>query len=158
MIFIIMGVSGSGKTTVGKILAEKLGLNFYDADDYHSKENISKMSRGIALTDQDRASWLKNLCDKIIANTDKAVIACSALKQSYRDFLNHPKRDIIYIFLKGDRDTLEKRLSQRSGHFAGVDLLDSQLDTLEEPENALTFNILKKPEEIVVEIIRKYKL
>jgi len=158
MILIIMGVSGSGKTTVGKILADRSGYKFYDADDFHSKESIEKMQKGIGLTDNDREQWLRDIRDRVINKEDNVVIACSALKKSYRDFLSLPNKGIVYIYLKGDRQILEKRLSERKGHYAGADLLDSQLATLEEPGNVLTIDIRNKPEVIVDRIINNLEL
>lgn len=158
MIFIIMGVSGSGKSTVGRILADKLDCKFYDADDYHPRENIEKMSKGIPLNDADRKPWLISLKTLIENQSDKAVLACSALKQSYRDILDLPDKNIVFIYLKGDKDLIKERLSGRESHYAGVDLLDSQFDVLEEPEGALTFNIVSSPEDIVQGILKQVDL
>ena len=158
MILIIMGVSGSGKTTIGKMLADRIEYIFFDADDYHSIENIEKMARGVGLIDNDRASWLKYIKDQIISKSENAVIACSALKKSYRDFLSLPNKETIYIYLKGEKEILEKRLAERKGHYAGPELLLSQLETLEEPENVLTIDIRNEPEEIVNRIISSLKL
>ena len=106
MIFILMGVSGAGKSTVGKILSEKLDCDFYDAEDYHSRKNIEKMSRGIPLTDQDKISWLKSIQGLILSQSDNTVIACSALKQSYRYYLlSVPDKKMFLFILKG----IEKR-------------------------------------------------
>lgn len=110
MIFIIMGVSGAGKSTVGKMLADRLHCEFYDADQYHCKENIEKMSKGIALTDNDRVSWLKAIRDLIISQSDHAVIACSALKQSYRDILDVPGKNVVFIYLKGEKGFLKEKV------------------------------------------------
>ena len=100
MILIIMGVSGSGKSTVGKLLADRIGYQFYDADDFHSRKNIEKMSRGITLTDKDRISWLKAIRGLILSESDNAVIACSALKQSYRNYLlSFPDKNIVFVAL-----------------------------------------------------------
>lgn len=158
MILIIMGVSGSGKSTVGKLLAVSIGYQFYDADDFHSIENIEKMKNGIALTDNDRASWLEAIRNQIISKSDNAVIACSALKKSYRDFLAVPNKQVIYIYLKGDREILEKRLTERKGHYAGPDLLESQLATLEDPIGALVMDIDNKPQAIVERILEQLDL
>jgi len=158
MIFIIMGVSGAGKTTVGKMLAQKLSCVFYDSDQFHSKENIEKMRRCIPLTDSDRKPWLKTIRDLIEKHPDKAVIACSALKKSYRDFLNISGKNVNFIYLKGNQNIFRKRLGDRKGHYAGADLLDSQLQTLEEPDHALTLDIIDTPETIVGKILREYDL
>lgn len=158
MIFIIMGVSGSGKSTVGKILADKLGCNFYDADNFHPKENIIKMSKGIPLNDVQREPWLLSLKTLIEKQSDNAVLACSALKKSYRDILNVPEKSIVFIYLKGDKALIEERLLSREDHYAGVNLLQSQFDALEEPEDALTFYIVSSPEEIVKGILKQVGL
>lgn len=153
-----MGVSGAGKSTVGRILADRLGSNFYDADDFHSKENKEKMSKGIPLNDTDREPWLLSLRTLIEAQSVNTVLACSALKQSYRDVITVPEKNIIFVYLKGDKEVLTRRLLERKGHYAGPDLLDSQLETLEEPENALTLDIVNDPENIVEEILKQVDL
>ena len=156
MIFIIMGVSGSGKSTVGKLLANKIQSPFYDADDFHSQKNKDKMREGIALTDADRAPWLKALGSLINEQRGNAVLACSALKQSYRDQLDVPGRKVVFVYLKGEEKLLEKRLSLRKGHYAGPSLLKSQLQTLEEPDDALTISITNSPDNIVEMILEEY--
>jgi len=158
MIFIIMGVSGAGKTTVGKMLSQKLSCVFYDSDQFHSKENIKKMRRGIPLTNSDRKPWLKTIRNLIEKHPGQAVIACSALKKSYRDFLNISGKNVNFIYLKGNQNILKKRLGDRKGHYAGADLLDSQLQALEEPQQALTLDINDTPEVIVEKILREYNL
>lgn len=155
MILILMGVSGSGKTTVGRILAHDLGWPFYDADDLHPQANIDKMHRGEPLTDADRAPWLDALHD-LIAPLDgdgrSAVLACSALKRIYRDRLAAHVAGARFVYLRGDASLLRLRLARRSGHFMPIDLLQSQLDTLEEPEWALVVDIDAAPEEIAARI------
>ncbi len=158
MIFIIMGVSGTGKTTVGRMLSEKIHCEFYDADHFHSKENIEKMSKGIHLRDADRDPWLLSIRNLIEKQTSTVVIACSALKQSDRDILNIPDKNVVFVYLKGEKELLRKRLLNRKGHYAGANLLDSQLETLEEPKDALTFSIVNEPEAIIEDIIKTFKL
>ena len=158
MIYLIMGVSGSGKTTIGQALSQKLGCTFYDADDFHPPENIAKMSQGIPLNDSDRLPWLKAI--KLLINQHQeenknAVITCSALKQSYRYLLQENTTDIIFIYLQGSYETILKRLQNRSKHFMKENMLISQFKTLEEPENAVIIDINLSVEEIVEEIIAK---
>ena len=155
MILILMGVSGSGKTTIGRILAHDLGWPFYDADDLHPQANIDKMHRGEPLTDADRAPWLDALHD-LIAPLDRdgasAVLACSALKRTYRDRLAARIAGARFVYLRGDASLLRLRLARRTGHFMPIDLLQSQLDALEEPEGALVVDIDAAPEEIAARI------
>src|SRR5579872_432414 len=143
-----MGVSGSGKTTVGHLLASQLGWQFADADDYHSAANIDKMRNGIPLTDTDREPWLETLHDQIatwLAEGKSAILACSALKQSYRDRLR-VSPEVKVVYLKGAPQLLRKRLHARAGHYMRESMLASQLATLEEPgadaaDKALVINI-----------------
>ena len=153
-----MGVSGAGKTTVGKMLSEKIPCEFYDADHFHSKENIEKMRKEIPLSDADREPWLLSIRNLIEKQNSNIVIACSALKQSYRDILNIPDKNVVFVYLKGEKKLLRKRLLDRKGHYAGSNLLDSQLGTLEEPQDALTLDISSTPEVLVGEIIKEYGL
>ncbi len=158
MIYLIMGVSGSGKTTIGQALSQELDYLFYDADDFHPPENIAKMSRGKPLNDSDRLPWL--LATNTVINEHQkqqknAVITCSALKQSYRDLLQENNTDVIWIYLKGDYETILKRLQKRSGHFMKDNMLLSQFETLEEPENAVIIDVNLSLEEIVEEIIHQ---
>lgn len=158
MTIIIMGVSGAGKTTVGRMLAVRLCCEFYDADHFHSKENIDKMNSGIPLTDSDRLPWLYSIQDLIKQQNGNAIIACSALKKSYRVMLDVPDKNVVCVYLKGDKKILLKRLLDRAGHYAGAHLLDSQLRALEEPEEALTFDIVTSPEDIVEGILKQIDL
>jgi gluconokinase len=154
-----MGVVGSGKTTVGRLIAGKLGWEFADADDFHSPENIRKISQGIALTDDDRAPWLANLRDSIQrwnAERKNVALACSALKHSYREELRAGA--VQFVYLKGDYDLIDQRLSSRRGHFASDSILKSQFQDLEEPAHALAVPIDQPPEAIADEIITKLKL
>ena len=156
-----MGVSGSGKTTVGRVLAEKLSMEFYDADDFHPQNNIAKIKNGIPLEDADRNPWLLNLAQHIAQwNRDKgAVLACSALKEKYRKILSrNGKEAVTFIYLEGNKDTILDRMRKRDGHFFPVELLDSQFNALEAPHDAITVRINKTPEEICVEIMNNFNL
>jgi gluconokinase len=136
MIAILMGVAGSGKTTVGRLLAETEGWPFFDADDFHTPENKEKMRRGVGLTDADRGPWLDALrakIDELIAAKRSAVLACSALKQGYRERLDAGP-DVRFVHLKGSYELLASRLGARAGHYAGPSLLKSQFEALEEPD------------------------
>lgn len=150
-----MGVSGAGKTEVGRALAEAIGWPFRDADAYHSPENVDKMHRGEGLTDADRAPWLdelRALTSKSFAAGGCMVLACSALKQSYREHLrpqDAPRDAVRFVYLDVPRAVLEERLRARHGHFATIDLLDSQLATLEPPREALWVDGTATPDEIV---------
>lgn len=160
MIVVLMGVAGSGKTTIGTALAARLHWAFADADEFHSAENKQKMAAGDALGDNDRAPWLKNLQRQIsdwLAAQQSAVLACSALKQSYRDFLMiHP--DVRLVYLKGSYDLIASRLRPRVAHYATDSLLSSQFATLEEPGNALTIDINHSVAEILNEICLRLNL
>ena len=156
MIIIIMGVAGSGKTTIGSLLADELGWAFYDADDFHSEANRAKMSQGIALTDDDRADWLLSLKDLINQNIQQntsAVLACSALKNSYRETLKVNER-VKFIYLRGTYEQIKARLTHRSGHYMSAGMLESQFQTLEEPQDILTIDISNSLQDIVT-LIRK---
>lgn len=154
MVIILIGVAGSGKTTVGKLLASKLGWSFYDADDFHPKANIEKMSKGIGLTDEDRWPWLKSIRDFIDQKNEQMVFACSALKKSYRDELRKSKSHIEFIYLKGSKELILHRLEDRKGHYAGVDLLENQFQALEEPQNVPVEDITQNPGTIVSDILK----
>ena len=136
--YIVMGVSGCGKTTLGKALAEKTGLTFYDGDDYHPAENIRKMSAGIPLTDADRKGWLERL-NALCREYEKSglVLACSALKRSYRDILETGLEQVVWVYLEGSYETILNRLQQREGHYMTPTLLISQFDALEPPVEAI---------------------
>ena len=158
-----MGPAGSGKTTIGKLLAERLSWEFADGDDFHPPANIAKMSRGIPLTDEDRLPWLQSIRDAMqqwMAQGRNVVVACSALKRSYRDLLGVPSnaRDIKLVYLKGTFDLLLERLHSRTGHYMKEKMLISQLADLEEPEDALTVDLSNSPEEIVSEIRKRLEI
>jgi len=151
-----MGVTGSGKTTVGTVLAQQLGWEFADADDFHPPANVAKMKAGIPLDDADRAPWLASLRHAIeqwIAKRQNVVLACSALKKNYRDELA-VDREVRFVYLKGSYDLIYQRLKQRHGHFASEKILAGQFADLQEPDNALTVKIDQPVEEIVAEIRR----
>ncbi len=158
MILIVIGVAGSGKTTLGRILAARLGYEFHDADDLHPASNRAKMHRGTPLSDADRWPWLhavRALIEQCLAEGRSAVVACSALKQAYRDLLTIDRVRIRYVYLKGPRELLARRLSQRAGHFFDPHLLQSQLDTMEEPANAIVADIAATPEAIADAVIER---
>ena len=153
-----MGVAGSGKTTIGVALAKALHWSFADADEFHPPANVAKMSAGIPLNDEDRAPWLQAIrqhIEKTLREGNSAVITCSALKQAYRDMLMVEPQRTTLIYLKGSRDLLQSRISHREGHFMKPEMLDSQLETLEEPKDALVVDIRHTPQEIVAEIRAK---
>lgn len=152
-LILLMGVSGSGKTTVGRLLAERLGGSFLDADEYHPQENVGKMAQGVPLDDQDRWPWLDAIVD-VVRNFDgprPVVLGCSALKEAYRQRLRLEGDEIV--FLQGSYETIESRLAARSGHFMPANLLQSQLDSLEEPARAIVVSVLQSPHEIVDQIV-----
>ncbi|MCI0609580.1 MAG: gluconokinase [Anaerolineae bacterium] len=154
---IVIGVSGSGKTTIGKAIASKLGWDFYDADDFHPQENISKMEMGIPLTESDRAPWLASLHDLIescLTRGRPGVLACSALKESYRQKLMEGNDSVQLIYLKGSYDLIWSRVSARKDHYMKPEMLQSQFDALEEPTNARAVDISQSVDEIVQEISR----
>ena len=159
MILIVAGVSGSGKTTVGAMLAGRLNWPFADADDFHPAANIEKMRSGIPLTDEDRQPWLRAIAawmDERIAGDESAVMTCSALRRSYRDTLLGGRAGVRMVFLAPDREVLAKRLAARQGHFFSGQLLGTQLDALEPPqpdENVITVNPVGNPADTVTSII-----
>ena len=153
--YIIMGVSGCGKSTIAQKLSEKTGIPFVDADDFHPTQNIEKMSQGIPLNDEDRLPWLENLnafLQKESTNNG-AILACSALKESYRKILSS-NISVAWIYLKGDFNTIYSRLKQRKNHFMDSNLLQSQFDTLEEPTYGTHISIDQTPETIVQSILK----
>jgi gluconokinase len=159
MVVIVMGVVGSGKTTVGKLLAQQLGWQFADADDFHPPANIEKIHQGVPLDDQDRSPWLSALHEAIEqwnGAQQNVVLACSALKQSYREELR--VGPVQFVYLKGSSDLILSRLRSRRGHFASESILASQFADLEEPDDAITVLVDQLPEEIVAEIRAQLKL
>lgn len=158
-ILFVMGVSGSGKTTIGELLAEQLGIPFFDGDDFHPEANIKKMSEGRPLDDEDRQGWLNRLNELALQHTTSgAVIVCSALKDTYRTLLGKSlDGQHRFIYLKGSFDLINNRLAQRENHYMPKDLLRSQFETLVEPKDALTISIDQTPQKIVYEIIAALK-
>jgi gluconokinase len=161
---VVMGVSGSGKSTIGEMLAERLSWVYEDGDKFHPASNVAKMSAGHALTDEDRWPWLQAIADEIDRICEAgghAVIACSALKRAYRDLLVHGRRDVRIVYLDGSQQLIAGRLAQRKGHFMPAGLLASQFKTLEPPEkseNPVTVSIDASIEAIVDDIVRQLGL
>jgi gluconokinase len=156
-VIIVMGVAGSGKSTIGRLLAARHGGDFHDADDFHPPENVAKMAAGIPLNDADRGPWLTRLWREVVDATpdgEFSVLACSALKHNYRERLGVGTGGVALVYLKGDPITLAERLAGRSGHFMKAGMLESQLATLEEPspEEGLTLEITGTVEEIMTAI------
>jgi gluconokinase len=151
-----MGVSGSGKTTIGERLAKLFDWEFFDADDFHPAENIQKMASGIPLNDSDRLPWLKNLQNLLsttIKNGKNPILACSALKNSYRDLLLTGNEGVKIVYLKGSYELILDRMQNRKGHYMKANMLKSQFDLLEEPTDGLVVDIQQQPDEILKEII-----
>ena len=157
MIIVIMGVAGSGKTTIGMLLADALHCSFLDGDALHPPGNIERMSRGLALTDDDREPWLAGIRARLLGAADRnesLVVACSALRETYRDYLAEGV-SITWVYLKGDEELIQSRLERRTGHFAKADLLASQVATLEEPSNAIVVDVALPPAKIVEQILSR---
>jgi gluconokinase len=153
-----MGVSGCGKSSVAKALANKLGWDFYDADDFHPPENVAKMASGIPLSDSDRSPWLATLNDLISSSLKQdrsGVLACSALKERYRQQLLGSNKGVQIVFLKGSYDLIWSRMEKRKDHYMKPYMLKSQFESLEEPTNALTMDISASVDELVQGILKK---
>ena len=154
MVIIIMGVSGSGKTTIGKMLAESLHWEFQDADSFHPLDNIEKMRHGIPLNDVDRIPWLQSLqiaISRWLQENKNVVLACSALKASYRQYLVLSS-NVKLVYLRGSFELIKDRLQKRQNHFMGVELLTSQFESLEEPDNVIRVDISQSPQVIIQDI------
>lgn len=154
--WVVMGVSGCGKSSIGAMLAAQLGVPFIEGDAFHPEANVARMSAGIALTDDDRHDWLLTLRDKLAAREGGAVLSCSSLKRAYRDLLRSAGGDVRFVHLAGERELLEQRVSNRPGHYMPPSLLDSQLRTLEplQPDEAgITLDISDTPEQLVAQIL-----
>jgi len=161
MVVILMGVAGSGKTTVGQLLARRLGWRFYDGDDFHSTQNREKMRRGEPLADHDRLPWLnalRELIDRCARENINAVLACSALKQSYRELIAPDSSAVRWVYLKGSSELIARRLAARHGHFFNPELLRSQLEALEQPSGATAVDIAEAPDLIAGTIIDRLRL
>lgn len=155
---IIMGVSGAGKSTIGKLLSVSTNIPFYDGDDFHPEENIKKMASGVPLNDEDRGGWLLQLNALIKKNiqTNSCILACSALKAAYRIVLEKGIEDNVkFVYLFGSYESILNRLLKRTDHFLPASLLRSQFETLDPPLNSIEVSILKNPEEIVAEIQKR---
>ena len=159
-----MGVAGCGKSTIGAAFASALDVPFVEGDDFHPAENVRRMALGIPLTDDDRAQWLRALAARLREAKDAGtglVMSCSALKRAYRDVLRAAAPDVEFVFLKGERSLVAKRLAGRRGHFMPPSLLDSQFATLEDPtpdESALVCDIRKPPDDIVAALVERVRL
>ena len=155
MVIILMGVTGSGKTTVGEQLAEELGWTYYDADDFHPEANVKKMAHGTPLNDEDRWPWLAGLAAKIgqwLGAEGGAILGCSALKQSYRDVLVGGRVGVRVVHLSGSKELIAQRLEMRVHRYMPASLLDSQFEALEEPRDALSVDIAPAPTDIATSI------
>jgi gluconokinase len=156
MVIVLMGVSGSGKTTVGEKLAAALGAEFAEGDAYHPPANVEKMRSGIPLDDADREPWLERLSAEIgrwLAAGRDVVLTCSALKQRYRDILQGGRPEVRFVYLCGSEELIRERLKRRRGHYMPASLLASQFAALEEPEDAITVDIDRPADEIVASIL-----
>lgn len=161
MMVVLMGVSGVGKTTLGEVLARRTGWRLYDADEFHSAQNIEKMRNGIALQDADRWPWLDRMNALLLqkqAEHESVLLACSALKQKYRDRLGNGCRDLHWIYLKGDFDLIRSRLESRKNHYMKAGLLESQFAALEEPRDAIVVDVAQPPDALANQVLSELKI
>lgn len=162
-VVVVMGVSGCGKTTIAADIAQREGWHLLEGDSFHPPDNVEKMRHAIPLTDADRWPWLRAIAaaiDEIRAKGESAVVACSALKRSYRDILLDDRPDVVLVYLKGDKDLIARRMAARKGHYMPVALLDSQFATLEEPgpdEHPIVVSIEPPPKDIAGAVVRALK-
>lgn len=153
-VIVVMGVTGAGKTTVGKLIAEHLGIAFVDADDFHDPENIERMRRGEPLDDAARTPWLKRLNAKLLEHAEAGVVlACSALKQTYRTRLTRGVDNVEFVVLSGPPELLRERIESRTGHYAPASLLESQIEALEIPTDAMVMGVKRPPEAVAASIL-----
>lgn len=162
VVIVLMGVSGSGKTTIGRALAEELGWPFLEGDDFHPARNVEKMQAGIPLDDEDRRPWLRALrtrVDEACARNENLILACSALKDAYRDFLEQNDPDCVhFVYLQGSEELIQQRLQQRTGHFMNPVLLRSQFEALEPPDDAVEIDIAPPLDSITATIRKEFSL
>jgi gluconokinase len=160
MVILVMGTTGAGKTTIGRLLSARLGWTFLDADDFHPRSNIEKMKHGIPLTDVVRIPWLENIHTKLVqlaASGANSILACSALKQTYRDHLS-AGLDMRVVYLRGSYQAMRQHILSRRGHFAGEAILAGQFADLEEPLNALVLDVQQTPDELVSDVVAQLHL
>jgi gluconokinase len=161
VIVVLMGVAGSGKTTVGRLFSDQLGWTFVEGDDFHSPANVEKMRRGEPLTDADRVPWLRALrrrIDELAAAGRSAVVACSALKQAYRDVLASGRSEVRFVWLTAPPGVIRDRLEHRTGHYMPPVLLESQLETLERPAGVPVIDVTPPPEQVAAAIRQRLGL
>ncbi len=157
MIVVLMGVSGSGKTTIGRMLAARLGWRFIEGDDYHPPENVAKMASGTPLSDEDRWPWLERL-NAVLRKEESAVVTCSALKESYRRRLTQGIAEHRLVYLQGSRELIAARVAARKHRYMPASLLDSQFATLEPPREAIDIDVAGEPEDCVAAILERLEL
>ena len=160
LVVVLMGVSGSGKSTIGPLLAQALGGEYVEGDRFHPPENVAKMKGGTPLDDADRKPWLEAIAAAIRdwqSGAHAVVVSCSALKQSYRDVLSRDAPGLRFVWLKGDKDLIAARLAARRGHFMPPSLLDSQYRILEPPKDAIVADVARPPDELVAEVVAQLR-